>query len=185
MLLGVSRIKLLIYLNVRLHYPSLFFIKNIFNKSPLVLNIMKIAICGSLNFTHEIKRIADELLKLNFDVHIPISSEKILQGEFSLDEIKQEKENGKFADRAIKYDSIREYWKIIKESDAILIANFDKNSIKNYIGGNSFLEMGFAHILNKPIYLLNDIPSMIYTDEIRAMQPIVINGDLFKINNKK
>lgn len=142
---------------------------------------MKIAICGSLNFTYEIKKIADDLSKLGFDVQIPISSEKIIKGEFSLDEIKKEKETGKFSDRAIKYDSIRTYWQIIKESQAILIVNFDKNNIKNYIGGNTFLEMGFAHILNKPIYLLNNIPEMIYTDEIKAMQPIVTNGNLNKI----
>lgn len=144
---------------------------------------MKIAICGSLDFTYEIKKIADELLKFGFEVHIPISSEKILRGEFSLDEIKQEKENGKFADRAVKYDSIRAYWKIINDSSAILVTNFDKHNIQNYIGGNTFLEMGFAHILNKPTYLFNDIPEMIYTDEIRAMQPIIINGNLAKINN--
>jgi len=142
---------------------------------------MKIAICGSLNFTHEIKKIADDLLALDFDVQIPLSSEKILSGEFSLDEIKKEKETGDFSTRAIKYDSIRAYWPLIENSQAILVANFDKNNIKNYIGGNSFLEMGFAHILKKPIYLLNDIPEMIYTDEIKAMQPIVLNGDLKKI----
>lgn len=142
---------------------------------------MKIAICGSLNFTYEIKKVADELENLGFDVSIPISSGKILRGEFSLDEIKNEKENGKFSERAIKFDSIRAYWNIIKESDAILIANFDKNNIKNYIGGNSFLEMGFAHILKKKILLLNEIPKMLYTDELKVMQPIILNGDFSKI----
>lgn len=38
---------------------------------------MKIAICGSLNFTYEIKKISDELKSFGFDVFIPISSEKI------------------------------------------------------------------------------------------------------------
>lgn len=142
---------------------------------------MRIAICGSLDFTYEIEKLANELRKLGFEVFIPISSEKILRGEFSLDEIKQEKENGKFSIRAIKYDSIRAYWEVIKDSDGILIANYDKKGIKNYIGGNSFLEMGFAHILQKKIFLLNDIPEMIYRDEIRAMQPAILNNDLSKI----
>jgi len=142
---------------------------------------MKIAICGSLNFTYEIKKIAEELKNLGFDVSMPLTSEKILRGEFSLDEIKSEKENGKFSERAIKFDSIRKYWEIIKKSDAILVANFDKNNTKNYIGGNSFLEMGFAHILNKKIFLLNEIPDMIYTDELKAMQPIILNSVLSKI----
>lgn len=142
---------------------------------------MKIAICGSLNFTYKIKKIFDELKKLGFNVFIPISSEKILKGEFSLDEIKKEKEKGVFAKKFIKYDSIRAYYKIIKKFDAILVTNFDKNNIKNYIGGASLLEMGFAHILNKKIFLLNKIPRMIYTDEIKAMQPIILNGNLTKI----
>lgn len=142
---------------------------------------MKIAICGSLDFTYEIKKLADELCALGLEVSIPISSEKILQGEFSLEEIKSEKENGTFSERAIQYDSIRAYWQKIKDADAILIANYDKKGITNYIGGNSFLEMGFAHVLDKSIYLLNDIPQMIYSDELRAMQPVVLHGDLTKI----
>lgn len=142
---------------------------------------MKITICGSLDFTHKIKKLSDELHTLGFEVSIPISSEKILRGEFSLEEIKNEKENGTFSERAIQYDSIRAYWQKIKDADAILVANFDKKGISNYIGGNSFLEMGFAHILKKPIYLLNDIPKMIYVDEIRAMQPIILQSDLAKI----
>jgi len=77
---------------------------------------------------------------------------------------------------------IRDYFNVIKNADAILIANFEKNKIKNYIGGNSFLEMGFAHVLNKKIFIFNNIPEMIYTDEIKAMQPIVLNGNLTKIN---
>ena len=143
---------------------------------------MKIAICGSLNFTYEIKKVADDLKGLGFDITIPISSEKILRKEFSLEEIKKEKENGKFSERAIKFDSIRAYWDIIKNSDAVLVTNFEKNTIKNYIGGNSFLEMGFAHILNKKIFLLNSIPEMIYTDEIKAMQPIALRGNLGKLS---
>lgn len=142
---------------------------------------MKIAICGSLNFTYEIKKIADELKNLGFEVSIPLTSEKILQGEFSLEDIKNEKEKGSFSQRAIKFDSIRAYWNIIQKSDAILIANFDKKGIKNHIWGNSFLEMGFAHVLNKRIFLLNDIPETMYTDEIKAMQPVVLNGDFSKI----
>jgi hypothetical protein len=143
---------------------------------------MKIAICGSLNFTYEIKGISDKLSKMGFKVSMPISSEKILRGEFSLDEIKREKENGSFSERAIKYDSIRAFWNVIKDSDAILIANFDKNGVKNYIGGNTFLEMGFAHVLNKKIFIFNDIPEMAYTDEIKAMEPSVLRGDLNLIN---
>jgi nucleoside 2-deoxyribosyltransferase len=76
---------------------------------------------------------------------------------------------------------IRDYFGEIKNADAVLIVNIDKNGIKNYIGGNSFLEMGFAHVLDKKLYLYDDIPDLSYKDEMVAMQPIVINQDLSKI----
>jgi len=81
-----------------------------------------------------------------------------------------------------KKDAIREFWKPMQDADALLVANFDKHGIENYIGGNAFLEMGFAHVLDQKIFLLNPIPRMPYYEtEIIAMQPVVIDGDLSKI----
>lgn len=69
-----------------------------------------------------------------------------------------------------------------KESDAIIVINVDKNGIKNYIGGNTFLEMGFAYVLDKKLFLLNDIPKVNYKDEIVALKPIILNGNIELIN---
>lgn len=85
-------------------------------------------------------------------------------------------------DHKYNYDAIREFWKPMQDADALLVANFDKHGIKNYIGGNTFLEMGFAHVLDQRIFLMNPIPKMPYYEtEIIAMKPIVIDGDLKKI----
>jgi len=81
----------------------------------------------------------------------------------------------------INNDLIRHYYNEIKDGDAVLIINETLKDIPNYIGGNSFLEMAFAHVLNKKIFLLNPIPEMSYSDEMIAMQPIIIEGDLKKI----
>lgn len=78
----------------------------------------------------------------------------------------------------IDQDLIRGHFKEIRHADAILVVNEDKNGIPNYIGGSTFLEMGFAHVLRKKIFLLNPIPEMIYSDEMRAMEPTVIDGDI-------
>lgn len=73
----------------------------------------------------------------------------------------------------------------IKKGDAILVVNPTKLAVKNYIGGNTLMEMGFAYYLKKPIYILNDIPkNMIYTEEIQGMRPIILRGDLRKIKRK-
>ena len=142
---------------------------------------MKIVICSSLDFTCQIKEIAGELEKKGHQVVVPKTSKMILNGEIGLEQIKKEKENGEIQKRAIEYDVIKLYFDEIKNADAVLILNLDKKGIKNYIGGNVFLEMGFAHVLNKKMFLLNDIPNMHYKTEIRVMQPIILNGDLDKI----
>jgi len=136
---------------------------------------MKIIICGSMAFSKEMVKIADALKQENYEVVLPRNAkeyaERVLMSETSYESTKNKIDN----------DLIRDYFDEIKNADAVLIINEEKNNIKNYIGGNSFLEMGFAHVLNKKIFLLNDIPEMIYTDEIKAMQPIILGGDLTKI----
>ena len=75
---------------------------------------------------------------------------------------------------------------LIKDLDAVLVLNFDKEKqgqiYKNYIGGATFLEMYDAFRFNKKIYLYNDIPEGMLYDEIDGFSPIIINGDLTKIN---
>jgi hypothetical protein len=78
----------------------------------------------------------------------------------------------------IENDYIRYHYNEILKNDAILVLNFDKNGIKNYIGGNTLIEMGQAYVNNKKIFLLNPVPDMQYKDEIVAVEPIVINGNL-------
>ena len=144
---------------------------------------MKIVICASISFTHKIKEVSDELKKLGHKVEIPFYSEKILSGELSLEEYEKIKQkNGDLELRKkAKEDLIKRYFKLIKDADAILVLNLDKNEIKNYIGGNTFLEMGFAYVLGKKIFLFNEIPDVPYKDEIKAMNPIVIHRDISKI----
>lgn len=78
-------------------------------------------------------------------------------------------------------DLIREHWRKIERSDAILVLNEDLPGRPNYIGGNSFLEMGFAHVLELPIYLMQEVPESPYRSEMLAMDPIVLHGDLSRI----
>ncbi len=142
---------------------------------------MKITICASLSFTNEIKEIKERLVKQGHEVFIPDTSAMIFNGEVTLEQIEKEKETGAIVDRAIKQNAIRDHFEKIKKSDAVLICNYDKKGIKDYIGGNVFLEIGFAHILNKKIFFLNPIPEVSYKEEILAMQPVVLNGNLRKI----
>ena len=79
-------------------------------------------------------------------------------------------------------DAIREFWRLMQGADAVLVMNFDKHGIKNYIGGNTLMEIGFAHVLDQKIFLYNPIPEIpYYKSEIEAVKPIIINEDLSKI----
>jgi len=76
-------------------------------------------------------------------------------------------------------DAIREFWRAMQGADAVLVLNLDKNGIQYYVGGNTLMEIGFAHVLNQKIFMLNPIPDMPYCkSEIEAVKPVVINGDL-------
>ena len=136
---------------------------------------MKIAVCGSMTVSKKMIEVETKLVKLGHSVVLPEFTKEYAKLE-SADKMHSESAKNK-----INYDLIRKYFDKIKEVDAILIINETKNNTENYIGGNSFLEAGFAHILNKTIFLLNPLPDMSYTDELVAMKPIVINSDFSKI----
>ena len=143
---------------------------------------MKIAICSSLDFIPEIEKAGKELEALGHQVVLPKSAEMVISGEMPAKILTDENLSPeKRIERKIKLDAIRLHYNKIAECDAILVLNYTKKSVDNYIGGNTFLEMGFAHILNKKIFLLNNAPQMLYTDEIMAMQPVVLRGDLKNI----
>ena len=65
----------------------------------------------------------------------------------------------------------------VRNCDALLILNYSHRGIKNYIGGNSFMEMVIAFFIGKPTYLLYDIPEgMSYTEEIKSLYPKVLGS---------
>ena len=135
---------------------------------------MKICICCSLSFTDEVKKIADRLHELGHEVLLPngVIIDAIHKPDF--DSVEAKRGNG--------YDFVREHFKKIEESDAMLVCNFTKNGIDNYIGANTFLEMGFAYYVKKPIYALNPLPDYKYiNDELLNFDVKVINGDLSEI----
>ncbi|WP_143406786.1 hypothetical protein [Methanonatronarchaeum thermophilum] len=141
----------------------------------------RIVVCGSLDFTREIGKIRRSLERMGFEVVIPKTSEMILDGDVSFERILQEKSSGDIVDRAIELDPLSYYYDAIRNSDKVLVINLTKNGVEGYIGGNVLIEMGYAHALNKPIYLWNEIPELPYRDEIQIMQPKVIDKDLSKL----
>lgn len=140
---------------------------------------MKITICGSSKFRHEMVKYKKELENLGHEITVHEHYIKSVNGEMPEFIEKIEKEHAKLK-RENNY--IKWYYNAIVRSDAILVLNLDKNGVKNYIGGNTLMEIGFAHVNNKKVFLLNPIPEEVsYKDEIKAMADVIIDGDLTKI----
>lgn len=137
---------------------------------------MRITICGSMQFHKQMREVQERLKAMGHKAFVPKSIELMdTQGYVHPTEDEER------IDAKIQHDFIREHFRKIEQAESILILNYDKKGIKNYIGGNTFLEMGLAFWLGKKVYLLHPIPEMDYKTEMHAMQPIVLNGDLGKL----
>ena len=145
---------------------------------------MKIYVLGSNAFMHDMVAKKDELRELGYDAFIHPHYEALVRGEMKeqLERIAQ----GEQAAVKRENDYLRQHYRHILESDAILFVNNTKNGIANYIGGNVLIEMGQAYVNDRKIFLLNDIPKredFSYTTEIEAMDPICLHGDLKNISS--
>ena len=136
---------------------------------------MRIGVVGSMQYTEKMVKAKEELIKLGHDAFLTDFHHPFI-GKTS-DEIEVIKIHQKN-----NFDPIREFWNQMQGADAILVMNFDRHGIKNYIGGNTLMEIGYAYVLKQKIFLYHPIPEIpYYKSEIVAMSPIIINGDLTKI----
>ncbi|MDB5259437.1 MAG: Maf-like protein [Candidatus Taylorbacteria bacterium] len=142
---------------------------------------MKIYVLGSNAFIQEMVECRDKLRELGYDGWIHPEYELMAKG--LGDKVKAERAaRGEHA--AIKRENnyLKVHYAHILESDAVLFVNLEKNGKKNYIGGNVLIEMGQAYVNDKKIFLLTEIPTyMPYADEIEAMDPVCLHGDLANI----
>ena len=144
---------------------------------------MKITICGSLDFVEEMLKIEEQLIKRGHEIFMPASI-----NDFSLrvanDAINLKNDKRKYL-KDIKPIYTKKHFDKIKNSDAVLVMNLEKNGVNNYIGGATFAEVMLAFHYNKKIFLWKPIPKNertdIIADEMESVNPVVIDGDINKI----
>jgi hypothetical protein len=135
-----------------------------------------ITICSSANFYRQAVDIQAKLNKEGFSVMVPATAERMKKsGDFEVSHYKTWLSDAK--DYHKKAALMHGHFDRITEADAILVINNEKHGIKNYIGGNVLMEMGLAFHLNKPIFILNEIPKdSPLIEEILGLNPIVLHG---------
>ena len=130
--------------------------------------IRSVALCGSMKHSDRMVEIGHTLEQRGMKVFLPNIGENSDYNSLTEQEATEHKSR-----------MIRDHLEKIKQSDAVLIVNEPLKSIDGYIGANTFLEMGFAYALEKKIYVLNPLPEQSNIVELRGLQPVVLNGDLY------
>lgn len=143
--------------------------------SKILTKDMMIIICASISAIDDVLRVKKLLEEKNYTVEIPegIKNEYLRS--------KTNTSHFEKAEEKIKGDVLNKYFEKIKRADIVLVVNPKKNGIEGYIGANTLIEMAFAHVLNKRLYVLYSIPNIQYQSEILATKPIILNGSLEKI----
>jgi hypothetical protein len=142
---------------------------------------MRITICGSIAFLDEMLETKKNLEELGHEVKMPPT--ELIDEQGKAMPMKQYYAIRKQASDDMEWvwdkkgEAIKNHFDKIIWSDAALILNYDKNDIDNYIGPNTFLEIGLAFHAKKKIFLLNPMPEVIYKEEMLGMKPTIINGD--------
>ena len=158
----------------------------------------KIFIACSKHFYDCIPKIKKQLELMGYEVILPNFYDTPMIEE----EIKENKSKEEHIEFCRK--SFLESQNKAKESDAILVLNFEREKqvnifdyydfptepkkCPNYIGGATFLEMYDAYLNGNKIYLYNDMPfetsvSGILYDEIEGMEAKPLYGNLFNIDD--
>ncbi|MBU0645932.1 hypothetical protein KJ611_00420 [Patescibacteria group bacterium] len=148
---------------------------------------MKITLCGSIAFYNEMLAAQKQLEELGHEVRLPPHEIPGPDGRpmAVADYYKLRKESGD--DAAWVWDqkerSMRAHFDKVIWSDIIVVTNYEKRGIKGYIGANTLMEMGLACHLQKPIYLMFEIPDLDYREEILGMKPQIVS-DFTQIYNQ-
>lgn len=130
---------------------------------------MKILLICSKVFYNKLLDFKESLEKLGHDVYMPNC--------WDCPET-EAKYRGTTEHSRWKASMMRRSEETIKNMDAVLVLNYDKNGHKNYIGGATFLEIYEAFRNNKKIFFVNDIPEGMLKDELIGFNPIIINDQL-------
>ena len=137
-----------------------------------------LTICSSAAFYEEVMRFKDIFEAKGIHTLVPENAETMrAKQDFDISHYKTWYEND--ADYVEKTRLMRGHFDKVAEGDVTLVVNNEKHGVENYIGGKALMEMSLAFYLNKPIYLLNDIPEdSSFVEEIKGMKVISLHGDI-------
>lgn len=142
---------------------------------------MNIIILGSMAAAKEMAEAARILEKQGHICILPRNTEKYATGEMA------DVGGIEGAQRKLAGDLVRKHYQYIKDGDVVLAVNsVTKHGVQYYVGGNTFWELGFAHIENKPVVLMQppNPEQWYFYQELVYLEPLVLNGNLDSFTTK-
>jgi nucleoside 2-deoxyribosyltransferase len=144
---------------------------------------MKIAICSSAVFAKQSREIKEKLEKIGLEAFLYPQSVRLRHKTVDVSEyylMRKKKLTPELLD--VKRQLMDKHFATIRECDAILVLNFDRQRKRGYVGGNTFLEMGIAYWLGKKVYIWKKPSKRLpYFEEIMAINPINIEESVERI----
>lgn len=134
----------------------------------------RVVVCGSMAFEQEMAEIAGRLQKMGTAAVFP---------EFDDPTVIAARATDVEGYKAYKREaSMRHFDKILDSSTiGVVVANFEKNGRRSYIGPNTFGEIAVAFAAGRRIWLVDGIPEQ-YEDELTAWGAIDVAHDLSAIH---
>ena len=137
----------------------------------MAILVKTVCICGSMSFIDQMERLGVVLQTAGFKAITPVREERLIRWS-EIDEDEAAVAKRRFIDG---------YLEEIRESDALLIANYAKNGIEGYIGANSLMEAAFGYALGLPVVLLFDPGLQPCRLEVRSIMHSCLDGDPTKL----
>ncbi|HVC36372.1 MAG TPA: hypothetical protein VNE40_02930 [Candidatus Dormibacteraeota bacterium] len=140
-----------------------------------------ITICSSANFYRQAVDIQTQLEKLSYKTIIPATAERMKKSD-DFDVSHYKTWFGDKNDYHQKTALMERHFAEIEKGEAILVLNYEKHGVANYIGGNVLMEMAIAFYLKKPIFILNEIPEeSSFLEELIGLNPIILHGKVNRL----
>jgi len=132
---------------------------------------MKIFIACSKYFYDRIIPIKEALESVGHEIILP----NCFDNPFEEEQVKKLSEEQHVS---WKCEMMKRHEVVLKDIDAFFVLNFEKRGVPNYIGGATFMEVIKAWEYGHKIFFYNPLPNCSFTDELKGMSPLVIDGDL-------
>lgn len=136
-------------------------------RATAVVNTRRIVVCGSMSFYPEMLALQSQLQSREVSVLTP-DSDNALHDAGSGVEAERIK-------RRLSWAHIRRVKS--PKTFGLLVVNYDKHQIQNYIGPSTFAEIAIGAALSKRIFLLQGAP-YVYEDVLESWGALCLMGNL-------